>query len=625
MPPLDQAPWETQSPTLLAEESPTVPDAQTPEARETKAQSNNWQAIRQHLDSSIVRMRTKRFGHWTYAGQIAEFMVPDRWHYFVTPNRTYRGGIRSQSILDDTAGLAGQICASGLWSYMTNPSHKWLNVGIDLDDELVPQEWKEWLAEETDGLLADLSKSNFYSASAQVMSDFVFMGTSPIITYSNDDTVFTFYVVSPGEEFIEVGSTFKVEVLAREFVLTTSQLVEMFKLKNCPQQVRDAWRNAGAELYKEWKVYHLIEPNFPIQAKEGGEPIQIVPAVFPYREVYWLRDSTAAALTMTGFHENPMACARWSKFTQEPYAPTCPGMRALGDVKQLQIETMRKAHAIEMLVRPPMGADVSLNNGPASITPGATTYMTTEGGTVKKFWPLYEVQANAVAVVTADIKEVQQRIERHFFVPMFQALSMREGVQPLNEMEIAKRDLERLQPIAPVISLVYEEFITPTINRCIDIRIRKGRSRPMPQGMNRALLKIGYVGVLQLAQKASQVVDISQALEFMGKMSEAAIAATGSGQATVPDPLRIMDLDAMTRGYMRLANMDPTYVRSPQQVEQMDAAHAQAKQQAQAPAQVAAAAQVGSTLANTPTGPGTLLHAITGGKLPGASGAQASP
>ncbi len=128
MPPLDEAPWQSQSPTLLAEESPTVPEAQTPEARETKAQANNWNTIRQHLDSSIVRMRTKRFGHWTYAGQIAEFEVPDRWHYFVTPNKTYRGGIRSQSILDDTAGLAGQICESGLWSYMTNPSHKWLNV-----------------------------------------------------------------------------------------------------------------------------------------------------------------------------------------------------------------------------------------------------------------------------------------------------------------------------------------------------------------------------------------------------------------------------------------------------------------------------------------------------------------
>lgn len=617
--PLDQAPWHSQSPTLLARESPTVPPAQTIEARTSTSQSNNWSVIRQHLDGSIVRMRSKRFGHWIYAGEIAQFMVPDRWHYFVTPNRTYRGGIRSQSILDDTAGLAGQICASGLWSYITNPSHKWLNVGLGIDDSLITQEWKEWLSHETDGLLEDLSKSNFYSASAQVMSDLTFMGTSPIIVYENDDTAFTFYVVSPGEEFIEVGSTFRVETLGREFILTTQQLVEMFKLKNCPQQVRDAWAAAGGELATEWTVLHLIEPNFPLQPRNQGDPIQVVPKSFPYREVYWLKSSTAAPLTKTGFHESPLACARWSKFTQEPYAPTCPGMRALGDVQQLQLETKKKAHVISLIVEPPMGADPSLQNGPASITPRATTFMDTSGGN-KKFFPLFEMDPRAAAVISADIKEIQQRIDRHFFVPMFQALSSREGVQPLNELEIAKRDLERLQPIAPVISLIYEEFITPVINRCIDIRIRTGRSRPMPAGMNREQIKIGYIGVLQLAQKASQVVDIDQMFAFIGKASEVAIAANQSGQTTIPNPARIVDSDAMLRGRMKLANLDPTYLFSPDKVSQMDAAHAAAAQQAAMPGHLMAAAQGAQTLSQTPTGPGTLLHAITRGALSGGAG-----
>jgi hypothetical protein len=69
-------------------------------------------------------------------------------------------------------------------------------------------------------------------------------------------------------------------------------------------------------------------------------------------------------------------------------------MDALGDTKQVQLETLRKAEFIEKGVRPPMGADPALKNEPASIVPGNITYIGADGQK-KGFWPLFEVAAVA--------------------------------------------------------------------------------------------------------------------------------------------------------------------------------------------------------------------------------------
>jgi hypothetical protein len=70
-----------------------------------------------------------------------------------------------------------------------------------------------------------------------------------------------------------------------------------------------------------------------------------------------------------GFKGDPFAVARWATTSNDAYGRS-PCMDALGDNKQVQLETLRKAEFIEKGVRPPMGADPELKNEPASIMPG---------------------------------------------------------------------------------------------------------------------------------------------------------------------------------------------------------------------------------------------------------------
>lgn len=607
MPPLDQAPWQSQSPTILAQQ---VPD-EGPIEPKAKAPDKHWDTIRQHIETRLNWMRTRRWAWWRRSRVIAEFIAPERFHFFITANRTNRDGIIGRAIVNNTATEALQTCGSGLWNGLFNPSKPWFKLGIATPWTNLEQDAKEWLEDTEQRLYVVLGQSNFYSVLAQACQDISSFGTAPVIIYENDETVILCYLPCPGEYFLQVGSTFTVDVLYREYVMTVGQIVEEFKLENCPEQIRLAWSRAGQEIDKEYVVTHAIEPNFPLKSRINGEIVHVVPAVFPYREVYMITAlGVDGELSRTGCHEKPFVAGRWSKISNDPYAPTCPGMKALGDTQQLQLMERRAAEYTEKGVRPPMGADVALKNQPASVSPGQTTFMATDG-TRPKYWPLFEVLPAWLQAIIAGMEKVEARIRKTFFVDAFMAITQMEGVQPRNEIELSTRNLERLQPLGPPINLLTEEFAGPAIIRILAIMERRKMMKPMPPSLRGITLKINYVGIMQEAQRQAASVGMKDFAQTVGETSEAAIAAD------LPSPARVVNWDKFTKKLADLNGVDPELIFTDDQLKANDQAHAQAHAQAAAPQQAVIGAQAAQTLSQTPTGPGTLLHAITGGKLGG--------
>src|SRR5207237_8623941 len=83
---------------------------------------------------------------------------------------------------------------------------------------------------------------------------------------------------------------------------------------------------------------------------------------------------TPVCLRKKRYFESPAVIIRWDLVSNDPYGRS-PGMDALPDVKQLQLEVRRKAQGIDKGVNPPMLADAQLKNQPASLLPGGTTYI----------------------------------------------------------------------------------------------------------------------------------------------------------------------------------------------------------------------------------------------------------
>lgn len=599
-------PWASQSQAILARQ---VPDEGT-KAPEPRKIDPDWETIRAHLEGRLLGMRTKRWAWWRRSRVVSTFIAPERFHFFITPNRSDRDGIIGHMIVNNTATDAADTCGAGLWMGLCNPASEWFKTAIALPWVELKEDAKEWIEDADKRLRVALNQSNFYSEIAQSLRDVSNFGTSPLICYENDETIFQFYLPCPGEFFVQVGSTFKVDVLAREYTMTVGQIVEEWKLENCPDQIKLAWARAGAEIDKEYTVSHMIEPNFPLKSMRNGAMVDVMPKVFSYREIYWITAlGVDGLLSKTGNHEKPFSCGRWSKVSNDAYAPMCPGLKALGDVQQLQLMERRADEYMEKGVRPPMGADISLENKPAATTPGSTTYMDTSAGpTVKKYWPLFEVLPAWLQAIVLRMAGVEKRIQKAFFVDAFRPIINMEGVQPRNELELKRRISEALVPLGPAIDLMLKEHLAPTIQRCMGIMLRRGLLNPMPDSLRGIPLKINFRGILQQAQEAEEGERLTAFGTSIGEASEAAIAAHQ------PSPARVVNWDKWARRKAEVEGIDLEILRTADEVQQLDAHQQQAMAQAQIPGQAMIGAKAAQTLAQTPTSPGTALHAILGGK-----------
>jgi hypothetical protein len=599
--PLDAASayYESMSPSLLAS-LPAV-------AKESDAlPGKDWGTIFTHLESRLGALRSWRWSWWSYWAALAEYILPKRYKYLVVSNTMNRGLDLNTNIVDGTATLAMQICAAGLWSGLTSPSRPWFELNVGLPWVQLDEEGSAWLHDTQERLYVVLGQSNFYTIMAQAFQDVATFGTAPVIMVEDFEDIIRCYLPCSGEYYLGVGSRLSVDTLYREFNLTILGIVEMFGLDNCPSEVRAMWAQGGGSLENEMTVCQAIEPNFALSDRSGAKSIRVVPGSFPFREVYWLKGrKTERELSRRGFHERPFFAARWSVTSNDAYGRS-PGMDCLGDAKQLQLETRRKAEFIEKLVRPPMGANVEMKNQPASILPGQVTYTSTEGGK-KGFWPLYEVQPSALPPMIEDLKEIQERIRKAFFVDTFKAITNMAGVEPRNEMELTQRILEGLQETGPFIELFETEFADPAIMRVIAIMQRRNLLKPKPQSLRNVPIKITYNSMLRQAQISAETATMEKTFAIAGSMSEAAKAA---GR---PDPARVLNLDKALRVYGEKVGFEADLFFTPEQVAENDAATAKQSAQQQAMAATLPAVQAAQGLSKTPIGGGqTALGAMLG-------------
>ena len=590
------AAYEMMGPSLLASQ-PATPSANLPKA------SDDWNEIFSHLEQSLTSMRTWRYSWWSHWARLAEYFKPRRYHWLVTPNRMNKGSAINDSIIDSTGTLAVNTCASGMWAGLTNPSRPWLKLEPQQPGFVLPADAKAWLDDVGEVVYTTLAKSNFYTIMAQAFEDLTVFGTAPVIIYEDYEDIIRCYLPCAGEYYQKSGARLSIDTLYREFCLTVQQIVEMFTLANCPIEIALLWQEGQRSM--EFVVGHAIEPNFEIMGKTG-KGIAVVSGKFIFREVYWLKGmKTDQPLSRKGFNSKPFMSLLWSNVSNDAYGRS-PCMDALGDNKQVQKETLRKAEFIEKLVRPPMGANVELKNEPSSILPGMTTFMSTEGGK-KGFFPLFEVQPAALAPLVQDIEKVSQRIDKALYVDVFMAIPQMDGVQPRNELELTKRDLERLQKLGPVIDLV-EGQLAAGIHRVIDIIQRRRLLKPMPTSLHGVPLKVSFESLMRLAQRSAASVAIKDVFSTMGELSSAAKAAG------VPDPIRVFNLDKSARKYADLANYPNDCLFSEDEVKQHDAVRSQEMAKAQAPDQMMAGVKAAQTLSQTQLPGGNALGALMGGQ-----------
>ena len=464
-----------------------------------------------------------------------------------------------------------------------------------------------WLAECERLLYLIFQESNFYNSIAQFYYDLVIFGTATMIIYEDYENVINCYNPCAGEYYVDIDGRYWPCILYREYTMTVAAVVDEFGLENCSDTIKELYdkkNKSGANLTREIIVAHAIEPN--TDDRDFG-----IPKRFKFRECYWeWGGSTSpqggaqqppAFLRKKGYHEQPHVTGRWDLVSNDPYGRS-PAMDALGDQKQLQLETKRKAQAIDKMVNPPLVADVQLKNQPASLLPGGVTYVSGFAQTGKAaIASIYDTKFPITEIVE-DLNEVKDRIKKVFFNDLFQTASQFETRSNVTELEWNMRKSESMIMLGPVLERIDYEVLKPAVERVWSIALRAGILPPAPPQVQGKELTIDFVSMLAQAQDATQAGAIERILGLAGNLA-----------GVDPSVMDNIDIDYTIDKMSSLLNNDPKMIRSPEALQAIRQQRQQAAQQQQQADMAEKLSKGAQTLSQTDMGGGkNALQQMTG-------------
>lgn len=554
-------------------------------------------AYRTFVEGRLIGMRTNRYTWWVHWRELAEFFLPRRYRWLITPNMQSRGAPINQAILDSTGCLAARNLASGLMSGKTSPSRPWFKLRIGKTDSTQTSPTSLWLADCERIMRLIFHDSNFYNCMATFYFDLVIFGTATMLIYEDFENVINCYNPCAGEYYVDLDGRYRPCILYREFTMTIAAVVDEFGYANCSDNVKQAYdQPSGVAWTREIVVAHALEPN------DDGRNFGI-PDSFKYREAYWEWQGSQAQQTGSvakapgflrrqGFHSQPNVTVRWDLVSNDPYGRS-PAMDGLPDQKQLQLEQRRKAQGIDKMVNPPLVADVQLKNQPASLLPGGMTYVSGYTASGKPgISSVYDTKF-PVNEVREDIDEVHDRLRKTFFNDLFQTASQFETRSNITAVEWDMRKSESLVMLGPVFERIDHEGLEVIVERVWDIASRAGIFAPPPEEIAGKNIDVEFVSMLSLTQSSTEAAGIERLMGMAGNLA-----------AVDPAVMDNIDIDFVVDKYSTLMNNDPRIIRSPEQlaqIRQMRQQQQEAQQKAEMAEKMAAGAK---TLSETQVGGG---------------------
>lgn len=570
------------------------------------------EALLSYSTSRLMGLRINRYSWWTHWRELADYFLPRRYRWIITPNMMGRGSPINQHILDSTGVIAARNLAAGLVSGKSSPTRPWFKLKIGRIDSTGTNPISLWLAECERLLYLIFHESNFYNSIAIFYYDLVVFGTAALLIYEDFENVISCYNPCAGEYYVDIDGRYVPCIFYREFTLTVSAIVNEFGIENCPEEIQRMYRDPnGANLTREFVVAHSIEPNNDGRARAFGFSTD-----YAYRETYWIWGGTANGqagsqqigpkgfLRKRGFFERPNIIGRWDLVSNDAYGRS-PAMDALGDQKQLQLETRRKAQAIDKMVNPPLVADVQLKNQPASLLPGGITYVSGYAASGKPgFSSVYDTKF-PVNEITQDLDECRKRISSTFFNDVLRVASQYETRSNITAVEWDMRKSESLVMLGPALERIDHEVLAPVLDRTFGIAARANVFPPPPPEIAGMPMEIEFVSMLAQAQQAAQSASIERVLGLAGNIA-----------AVNPDIMDKINFDYTIDKYSTLLNNDPKMMRSNDEAMAIRQQRAQAQMAAQQAQMADLMAKAGKTLSETQVGGGVNALQAMGGVAP---------
>ena len=519
------------------------------------SQRQFFEIVRNQLESE----RASFIQHWR---DISDHILPRRAHFQVTDAN--RGDKKNQKIIDSTATLAARTLSSGMMSGITSPARPWFRLTTPDPDMAEFGSVKAWLDTVQKRMITSYLRSNLYNTLPIMYKDLGVFGTSPVLVEEDltGDVIHT-KSFPIGSYCIAKDGKGRVNTFMREFQMTVAQVVETFgeydpvtgraKWDNISIHVKNLWDTGN---YEAWvNVIHMIMPNRNYDPAKGlSRYKKFLSYYYETGSNYDLRGTEDVFLRESGYDYFPVLCPRWEVTGSDVYGTSCPGMEALGDIKQLQHGEKRIMEAIDKMVRPPMKGPSSLKQTVVSTLPGEITFEDVTSGQGLK--PVYEVQFR-VQEMEMKQNQVRERINRCFYADLFLMLANTDRRQ-ITAREIDERHEEKLLALGPVLEQLNEDVLDPLTDIAFNMHLKQNLLPPPPPELQGVELKVEYISIMAQAQKLLGVSGIERFTGYVGQVAQ-----------FDPNVLKKVKTEQIIDVYSDMLSLPPSVIRTDEEVQAM--------------------------------------------------------
>jgi Bacteriophage head to tail connecting protein len=571
------------------------------------------------LYESMRSTRSSFDAHWR---ELSDFLRPRRSRFFSSDRN--RGDKRNQNIIDSSASFAFRTLQSGLHAGLTSPARPWFNLSVSDPDLAKYKPVKEWLYETTKRMRVIFSQSNLYQALPTIYGDEGGFGTAAMAVVDDSEEMFRCHPWPIGSYVLGCDNRQIVSSAGREYELTVEQVVKEFGapggLPLRRGQLID-WTTISTYTRNQWDRGLYDSPvtiTWVIAPNPDADETRIEAKYRPWSSCHFEQAADAQGageqkiLRESGFDHFPILAPRWETTGEDTYGTDCPGMMALGDVKQLQSMHRTKGKLVVKAADPAMKGPSTLRNQKVSLVPGDMTYVDVREGN-QGLSPIHEVRLEGYQHLVNDVSEVQYRIRRAFFEDLFLMLAASDaqrGAQPLTAREVDERHEEKLLAVGPVLERNEDELHKPLIDIVYAKMVLAKLVPPIPPELDQVKLAVEYTSILAQAQKLVGVVGQDRLLQTVITLASVA-----------PRVLAKLDLNRTVDSYQDILGVDPTIIRSNEDADALLAAEDQANRAATlaAVAKDGAGAAKSASEAKLADGSSALDAIVGGGAVPAAA------
>ena len=435
--------------------------------------------------------------HWQ---ELAERFLPIK--STVTESRTPGEKLRTTNY-DSTAMDSLIIFAAGLHSYLTNPSSRWFELGVEDEEQRNNQEVKEWLQACQATIFRAFNNSNFNQQIHETYIDFGCFGTACLYEEEDPKRWIRFYTRPPVECLIMENEREEVDVNIRQCKYTVRQAYRKWGT-NAGQKVLDLVK--ANKWTEKISVYHSTMPRY--EREEGKQDSRNLPFESKYIEA-----SQKHLLSEGGYSEFPYFCPRMIKVSGETYGYS-QTMIALPDVKTLNSMSKTILKAAQKQVDPPIVVPSDGYILPFKTTAGSVNFK--EVGLNEEVEVLKTESRGALPVGLEMEEQRRMQIRRALFVDLFMTLAKIN--QEMTATEVRERISEKMLILGPILGRLMNELLDPLIHRTFSILLKLGKIPPVPESLinpntgNPSDYTITYISPLAKAQRMTEAQSINDFL-----------------------------------------------------------------------------------------------------------------